>query len=334
MKYTNYSVEDFVADEFFQQWVKAPQPIHQSFWSEWLKENPHKAEEVEDARRLVAAFIVEADKSLDQQAKNDLGVLWNRIDDADVRSQSSLQSGWLKMAAVFIGFLVIAGVAIFFYSRWSMVQYATDFGKTQKFILPDGSEVVLNGNSQISFSKDWTAMQDREVWIQGEAFFHVAKQKTHSGYRKFIVHTSNVAVEVLGTQFDVNNRRELTRVVLSEGSVRLQPKQITKPFLMVPGDLVELSKKHSLMHRKVNPGLYSAWTQGELNFEKESLADIAQLLEDNYGYQILFSDSTISTRRFSGSASVTNINNLLIKLSKSHNLRITRQGKTIFLDNN
>ncbi|HZB14371.1 MAG TPA: FecR domain-containing protein, partial [Chryseolinea sp.] len=76
----------------------------------------------------------------------------------------------------------------------------TKYGERRTIVLPDESTVVLNGNSKLKYSKNWSAEQVREVWIDGEGFFAVQHTKSH---QKFVVHTGEgLSVEVLGTKFN------------------------------------------------------------------------------------------------------------------------------------
>lgn len=85
--------------------------------------------------------------------------------------------------------------------------YATQYGEQRVVELPDHSVVSLNANSTLRFRNDWSQANTlREVWLDGEAFFSVQKQEGAAGPAKFIVHTNDLDVEVLGTRFNVSNR--------------------------------------------------------------------------------------------------------------------------------
>src|SRR5690606_22589795 len=120
------------------------------------------------------------------------------------------------------------------------------------------------------YPEDWDHQAVREVWLEGEAFFHV-QEKSSPGGIKFIVHTEGVDVEVLGTRFNVRNRRHATEVVLNSGKVKLNFGG-KEEVLMEPGDLVEYSAKtQSYAHKQVNSETYTSWRNHVLTFDESTL---------------------------------------------------------------
>ena len=127
-----------------------------------------------------------------------------------------------RIAAAISLLLIVSGIGYYFFSsnkslnRETIVQtYSTITGKS-KFILPDGSEVWLNSHSKLEYKNLHADM--REVELKGEAFFKVKHDE-----RPFIVKTSDIAVKVHGTQFNVSayHTDEKSVVNLYEGSVSM-----------------------------------------------------------------------------------------------------------------
>jgi ferric-dicitrate binding protein FerR (iron transport regulator) len=135
--------------------------------------------------------------------------------------------------------LIAAGLGVWSYLRAGENAHTTHYGETARIKLPDGSMVVLNAHSTLTYN-DWSEGQTREVWLNGEAFFEVQKKHDATGRVKFVVHTGDLNVEVLGTRFNVSNRGLRTQIVLEEGKVRLRYEQETEKVIdMQPGELVE-----------------------------------------------------------------------------------------------
>jgi len=111
---------------------------------------------------------------------------------------------------------VILLIGFFTYtSFFSVTTYTSDFGEQLVFNLPDGSEVTLNAKSTITFNKhDWST--NRSLQLTGEAFFDVQKGK------KFVVHTQQGNVSVMGTEFIVNAQTNLFKVACYEGKVKVE----------------------------------------------------------------------------------------------------------------
>lgn len=116
---------------------------------------------------------------------------------------------------------------------------STSFAENKKIRLPDHSEVVLNADSEISYSKSkWE--KNRNVDLKGEAFFKVAKGK------RFTVATDAGNIAVLGTQFNVEHRDGFFEVTCFEGLVSvsfndMEVKLVTgKSFIAINGEIIEV----------------------------------------------------------------------------------------------
>jgi ferric-dicitrate binding protein FerR (iron transport regulator) len=235
------------------------------------------------------------------------------------------------MAAVWTG-LVVAGLLGWWALRGgNQVQYRTGYGQLQTVRLPDGSSVTLNANSRLRFPGDWPERGPREVWLEGEAFFTVTHR---AGHQRFVVHTDDVQVEVLGTSFNVRQREDRARVVLVTGKIRLRSGNA--PDLdMKPGELVEVTRQTRLpVRRGVNPQPYTAWKERQLVFDHTPLREVAQLIEDQYGYQVQAEDSTLLNQRLTLKLPGNELPVLLESIEKLFDVTITRGEKRITLTRN
>ncbi|MDF9796342.1 transmembrane sensor [Catalinimonas alkaloidigena] len=238
----------------------------------------------------------------------------------------------VKIAAVFIGFLMISSLLYLLYQQSLAVTYQTGYGETLEITLPDGSEVLMNNNSTLSYDSDWGEAGARVVNLKGEAFFSVVHTLDH---QKFTVNTSDeVDIEVLGTRFNVNNRRNTTEVVLNEGKVKVNFKaeQEKQEILMEPGELVAYSSTTQQYQKKlIDTKTRTSWKDKLLTFDSQSLKQIAQILEDNYGYTIQFANEEISTYEFTGTIPTDKVEALFTMLNKAFNLEIEKEGKQIWI---
>lgn len=344
MPYTQYSLNDFVLDDYFIKWVKSPDPQTEAFWQNWLKDHPQKKAIIEEARQMVLFFSMPG-KQLNEKDKDDL---WEQIQSKNARKDSLKQAQpipiqpflaeWLfngKVAASLAAILLLAACWIWTSRSPHRTRCKTAYGEVKNIQMPDGSAITLNGNSSLSFPAVWQEQEDREVQLTGEAFFEVAK-KTGKANAKFIVHTKGIDIAVLGTRFNVNNRRGKVQVVLQEGKVSLfQPGKEQAPIPMIPGDLVEFSRQdHKLTRRKVNPLMFSSWKEEETLFEDKPLGEIAQQLEDTRGLQVIFAEESFRQLRFTGTLPNADLDKFLLVLSKSFGIKVSRQGSQIILQRN
>jgi len=231
-------------------------------------------------------------------------------------------------AAALAGFLMLAGG--FLYLNWAnnKTVYITGDDQTQYILLPDSSEVTLNANSKLAYVEDEFTANVREIWLEGEGYFHVRRKEKPV---PFIVHTDNLQVEVLGTEFNVNTRKEKTQVVLNTGKVKLVNSLRHNELIMAPGELVEVSETVPVFtKRTVDPDVYTAWRKHKLVFDGTRLTEVLQILEDQYGFEVRAEGQAIRDEMvFTGSVSAHDIDLLLTLLSESFHLQITREGNTI-----
>lgn len=249
-----------------------------------------------------------------------------------------------KMAAVFIGFLLVAGITFWLFQEDTVI-YSTDYGQIQTIQLPDGSQATLNGNSTLQYVRQWEdndeLLPTREIWLEGEAFFEVEDMiLPDQGKAKFIVHTPQLDIEVVGTTFNVRNRQDQTQVVLNSGKVKLhlpatgQQVQRADTIWMNPGELVAFSEKHQIIEQRVvTSELYSSWKDHELIFVDTPIREIAEMLEDTYGFHVIIESDSIKDKRFNGTVSTDQVDLLLKALTTTFNINIQQEDHRIIMKN-
>ena len=245
-----------------------------------------------------------------------------------IRQRESLSSArgyrWYWAAAA-ITLLVASAWIIMFNIRPGQQIVETDYGETHRLVLDDGTSVMLNANSSVRYQ----AAQPREIWLEGEAFFDVAHTYDDAPFR---VHTSDLTVNVLGTEFNVNTRHQKTDVVLRNGKVRLALESAASPDLtMKPGEKISYAHQNNEIAKQVvDPDTYTAWTRGTIVFDHTPLKEVFRWLEDTYGMKIEVADPAILGKEFTGEV-VQNEEVLLTLLRKSFNLEISRKENMIYV---
>lgn len=131
-------------------------------------------------------------------------------------------------------------------------------------------------------------------------------------------------------------RKTKTRVVLNTGKIQLtHSEQDYTPLVMKPGDLYESNAQDTkLVARRVNSEVYSSWRNARLTFDKMSLADIAQQLEDTYGLEVVIEDKTLLRQEFSGTIPTQNIDVLLEALGRLFDLKIIKNQDKVIIQSN
>jgi transmembrane sensor len=344
MDYSAYTVEDFISDPYFRRWVENPDQSCHEFWQAFMQQHPEKISLLEEAREIVLflSFDVIQPALPDQQMVKDN--IFRQIRGEKPATfpkppayswfTQALSGKMYLKAAVFAG-IALAVIVILYRTVYQTTSIHTHYAQTRVFSLPDGSVVTLNANSTLRYTGNWAKSHVREVWLSGEAFFQVQKKPEWENAR-FIVHTGEVQVEVLGTSFNVNNRRGKVQVVLNTGKVTLKPAgNLQDSLMMAPKDLVEFTaEKKVFVKKQVNPEEHSSWRKNKLIFNETPLYEIAQLLEDNYGMNVQFATPGLHNRRFTGSIPNQNIDLLLSVLSQSMNIQMIKNNQTIRIQPN
>jgi len=346
MDYKHFSVNDFASDEKFRRWVKQPEQSDLEFWKQWLARHPEKQEIIEEAKLLVKILGFEQNQPNNaavEEVKKNIKAHIQSGGSAHVPVKTlkpaSTFASWQRVAAVFIGVTMMGLLYYFLADNYNNTFYATNFGEIKTIPLPDGSMATLNGNSSLRLSSDWEA--GREVWLEGEAFFEVKKvtdkspQNQAGKKKKFTVHTRHLDVEVLGTTFNVNERRGITKVALNTGRVQLikQSPEDTTTISMTPGELVEYEEANKNFRKQlVNTNMVSVWKEGKFAFEGTSLQEIGRMLEDSYGYSVTIEGNGLAERKFTANLPSRNVDFLLSLIAELMDIKAERNGDEITLE--
>ncbi|WPP51815.1 FecR family protein [Catalinimonas niigatensis] len=327
-----HDVEDFVSDESFQEWIFHKNEHAAIFWKAFIKQHPEKEETIIQAVKLLQSLnFTEQLPSVFQEKK-----VWQQVQqELSEKSHRTLSSR--KMASfvrVAASILFLLGIGLWVgLEIWQSDEtiVSTGYGEIRELYLPDGSLVTLNGNSKLTYPQDWETNTDREVWLDGEAFFEVKKHSSSDKYQavKFTVHTRTLDVEVLGTAFNVSDRKEHTQVILTEGSIALKIKGETS-VQMKPGERFAL-QDNTRIHESIldDTSPWSSWKEEEIIFQKQSLREIAIQLRNTYGYQLNFPSEKIASEKFTARVHHKDIELLFPLIARSFNLKYTINGKVV-----
>jgi ferric-dicitrate binding protein FerR (iron transport regulator) len=264
---------------------------------------------VEHAWEKVRTRTVDLDLNTD---KSDTGLHWSLA--------------W-KVAAAFIlviGLSYFVKVYLFTESEWTEV--AAQENKLQ-YTLPDSSKIWINRNSKISFSGDYGSKQ-RMIRLEGEAFFEVRKNKS----KPFIVIGKSSKTMVLGTSFNINtNNVKGDEIEVRTGKVSFTSIASNKELILLPGDHAKSLNNGQMVKSKIENSNYLSWQTGEMTFDNNSLREVIEVLESNYGVTIQVKDPSMLECKFTGRFTQSSIGEIIQVLSISINLTYTKEGNKYFL---
>ncbi len=328
-----YSIERFLEDPNFQDWVLRADHSQEDFWKDWISRNPEALPKIKEARRILIQINTPAYRLDDSEIHG----IWKGIQqNIQPKSLSVVKDSIftrLKFASMAACFVLASGLALYFFLTDGSPQtvYRTGYGETLNIVLPDSSTVMLNSNSTLSFSQGWDSHSIREVWIDGEAFFDVQHLDTHQPFK--VYPASGIEVEVLGTQFNVYQRKNQTKVLLSEGNVTMsftdRPKN--SKILMKPGDLVEYDREH-IQKKRVNPVSYVSWTKKILQLESTTLDDMVRMAEENYGLKINVGPAVKLSQSASGSMPLSDAASFMRLTARIFNVQIEYRDSIYYME--
>jgi len=279
--------EDLLSDPSFLSWRTGEDAGDK--WEDWMTDRPDRKLLVQKAVALLEAARLPEKEPSSKQLQDAEAALFGKIASLPSTHKTSSigRMRWIAAASVLVA--VLAGIIIVRYAPHPPrpEEVRTPFGQISSRQLPDGTEVTINANSSMRYGSNWTDGKDREVWVDGEAFFHVKRTQSNS---RFIVHSEHFDIIVTGTQFNVFNRHGKDNVLLQEGSVTIRTKD-GKTIVMKPGDFVTFDS--SLEKKTGCSQMLLTWKEQELNLYNTPISQVATMINDLYGIHVrLEGDST------------------------------------------
>lgn len=232
------------------------------------------------------------------------------------KTKNRSKTNWLRPVLRIAAILAIS-FSVYYYTTTLDTNITTLAAQKTTIELPDASNVLLNAKSKLAYNKSrWN--KHRDVTLEGEAFFKVAKGAT------FSVKTKNGVVTVLGTEFNVNHRDNYFEVICYEGSVKVTHNNnivILKPgdsFLKIDGKLIAKEKETSLI---------PSWINNESYFKSMPFEYVIGEFERQYNVSINPQNIDIK-QLFTGSFSHNDIELALKSITLPLNVRYNFKNKT------
>ncbi|MBF4516803.1 DUF4974 domain-containing protein [Flavobacterium sp. ANB] len=209
------------------------------------------------------------------------------------------------------------------------------YGKRFKLILSDGTVVSLNSGTTLKYPEQFGINGKRNVFLTGEAFFEVTKDKQHP----FIVNANQVDIEVLGTKFNVSAYPENPTVnsVLVEGSIQISEiADTSNSVLLAPNQMATWqNNSKKFVTKAVDATFYSAWTKGELAFKDTPFSTIAKIIQRTYDVEIINENAVLAKQSFTGTIKISesSVENILELLKRDTPFNYTIKQNTIIITN-
>lgn len=319
--YTEYGIVDFLLNDSFLEWATGKSLQHHQLWSAWPYTYPEKAEQYYQALEIARNLKIQPHSELTnlEIAQLVAHISSETIDKDDpvlVPEINWYQQKWLRIAA---SILIVSGIGL-----WASVRINTlkteqpDIVLSKNLLnktvnpevirLPDNSTVILKAGSKLSYAKQFNG-KIREVYLDGEAFFEVAKDSK----RPFIVHTNELITKVLGTSFSVKayNKEKEFSVRVNTGKVSVftradadtysiassSLKKNGRGVLIMPNQEVTFYRNETKLVKKQlkkPTDLSTEVTQFSLNFKDTPFSEVVKALNKTYNIKITYNEAEMA----------------------------------------
>ena len=266
---------------------------------DWVNETPENKQIFFEAKMVY-------DACLSKGSNIDMDKSWQRLlEKKQKQAPRKIYTLFQKVQAyAAVAVIAVAFTSVLFWwlgdaSSVPVARYVGGDGiVADKVVLPDGTEISMGSQTNFRYDPQY-GKEKRVVYLEGEAFFNVAKQKD----KPFIVVVNGQEIEALGTKFNVDAypSDSVVTTTLLEGSIRLVSEKVNTSTVLTPNQQYIYHKnKGSYKVAQVDAALYTSWISGYYYFHEENLEGILARLGNIYGVSFRIQSDKLKERRFTG----------------------------------
>lgn len=249
----------------------------------------------------------------------------------------------LPRVAAAVVFLVGIGSSVWFFSKnntdkiskvtsveTKYVTVRTAKGEKKEFVLPDGTRINLNGDSELRHFERITSKDTlRLVYLNGEAFFNVIKDPQ----KPFVVKTSGSKTRVLGTRFSIRTYADeaTIQLVVEEGKVRFSSEKTGKSVLLTANERALLLESGRIKKDPVYAPKFLAWKNNKLIFENQPMLRIAKELERWFGVEVSIQNAEFQDHYYTGSFQDKSLGEVLETMRYAVGFKYTVTAKKVVI---
>ncbi len=327
------SIDDLIASESFRKWILEKDESEAVYWNQWIEQNPAGIEWVAAARAIILSLTENVRGLSDNEINAEADLVQQKIrssaketylNEEPAQSEDRHRGiGWggkIAWAVAASLLMAIAGYLFFERNGDSMsstnaykqflnetrnksFEYNNSSDTSQRVLLSDGSEVVLEKDSKLSYAANFTSGK-REVYLSGNAFFKIA----HNPSKPFIVYTRDIVTKVLGTSFRVKAlpNEKTVSVLVRTGKVSVFRRENFTSADAGSGTLkgVVLTPNQEMVYDVANAQMNKSLVEAPLPahdsavsfvFDDTRATDVFKKLHDAYGITILVDEETMAS---------------------------------------
>lgn len=322
--YANFSIGEFVTDEFFLESCLNPTATSDQFWAEWRRDNPHRREVLREAQSIVRTLAEgKRNYALVRLPREKVEALWQRINativaenevpEEQCEPEPASNKPWTWGIAATVALLTLFGAYSWLADKPQQPLDATNFEEfvdlattpflqikneekaARTYTLTDNSRVVLAPGSVLLYPADF-GEAERTVHLRGDAEFDIA----HQPDRPFIVYADQLVARVLGTRFKVYRLGSQTEVSVLSGKVSVSKRKnfdknkLDNAVVLLPNQHVSYDAGNGDLLKSIVAApivLHQPEQPNELVFEETPISRVFKQLEKAYGLSIVYDDA-------------------------------------------
>lgn len=291
----------------------------------WLENNTEHQKYLNDLKVLWE----ESGKLIEGNEEEEESLAWNKLENRlnlndQAVPKNRLNARWIGIAATI---LFISGIAWFGLHQFSKPEFikiqsnAAVLNQT----LPDGSEITLNKNSEITYPDSFKD-KTRSVSLRGEAFFKVTPDKT----KPFLIQVNNITVKVVGTSFNIKSRNGKTVVVVETGIV-----QVSKGKSHVelhPGERsTSTQEQNNLSKEKTQSRLYNYYRTNELDCDHTPLQELVDILNEIHHVDIQILNPALKNKEITANFKNQSLNEIIDVIKATFKAQVNYKNQQILI---
>ncbi len=293
------NLSEEIVDKYLAGQCSEEELIEINTWMKESKENARRLFRMEEIYHLGKSGRYTDGQQIARAEKR----LYKKLDEEKGKQGKILRiRRRIKYAAAVAALLIAGGGTGYWFhqhgsSQQLMVAVAGE-GIVKEVVLPDGSKVWLNNSAILKYPREFSE-KERNVYLEGEAYFEVTKNR----HQPFTVQSDAMRVRVLGTTFNFKSDKHcrIAEATLIEGEIEVKGNKEEGQIILTPGQRAELNKSNGrLTVKQVDAQLDAVWHDNLIPFLKADIFTITKALERFYDVKIILSPDIKADKTYSG----------------------------------
>lgn len=316
--------DTFVNDDILVKYLLGEADTNEQLSVEkWISAAPENQKYLNDFKLILEKSQLSA--NTDEKDYDALARLNARMERTEIRPKQTPLFYWVRVAAAVLVVSMVGWFTYSFFNPYNRPVIVETTTATLKQPLSDGSLVILNKHSKISYLQRFSG-KTRTISLQGEAFFNVEPDQS----KPFIIKVNEVTVSVLGTSFNVKSRNGQTSVVVESGTVKVS--KLNDSIELTKGEKVNINKGDLSLKKQVNKGLlYSYYYRNELVCDHTPLRELVAILNEKFNVNIIITKPALEELTINTTFKDESLQEILQILAKTFNFNIEQRANQILI---